>query len=121
MAPSILPRPLPAGPQPTYRVVRSFEFDARDYEGYEHRRTVGFKEGVSSGKNEDLVLSARERGEKRKEVEVVEEGGKKAAGERRREEKETKDREKSGKEKKGAVRTWELEWVPEQDEDDAYD
>ncbi|KAK4699125.1 25S rRNA (uracil2634-N3)-methyltransferase, partial [Phenoliferia sp. Uapishka_3] len=112
LAPSILPRPLPPTPQPTYRVVRSFEFDSRDWQGYEHRRTVGFKEGVSSAANEDLLLSARERGEKK---------AMKDDGEKRREDKELKDREKSGKEKKGAVRTWELEFVPEKDEDDAYD
>ncbi|KAL8291232.1 hypothetical protein RQP46_002210 [Phenoliferia psychrophenolica] len=120
LAPSILPRPLPSTPQPTYRVVRSFEFDARDWEGYEHRRTVGFKEGVSSGANEDLLLSARERGEKRTEGKS-EKAEKREEGEKRREDKERKDREKSGREKKGAVRTWELEWVADKDEDDAYD
>ena len=116
LAPSILPRPLPPTPQPTYRVVRSFEFDARDWEGYEHRRTVGFKEGVSSGANDDLSLSARQRGEKRSEK-----SEKKVEGEKRREDKEQKDRDASGREKRGAVRTWELEWVAEKDEDDAYD
>lgn len=107
IAPSILPRPHPSTPQPTYLVVRSFEFSPADYEGYEHRRTIGFKEGVSSGANDDLVLSARERGEKK------------------REEKEEKDREermkKGGDERKGTMRTYEFELVPEKNEDDLYD
>lgn len=122
LAPSILPRPLPAGKQPTYKVVRSWEFDARDYEGYEHRRTVGWKEGVSSGPNEDLDLSARERGERRGAGAAAD---RRAEGEQRREHKERNDREKSargrGTDKKGAVRTWELEPVPDKDDDDAYD
>lgn len=53
------------------------------------------------------MLSARERGEKK------------------REEKEEKDREdklkKGGEERKGAMRTYEFELVPEKNEDDLYD
>lgn len=49
------------------RVVRSFAFDPGVYaaHGYEHRRTVGFKDGVSTGENDDLTLTARERGLKK--------------------------------------------------------
>lgn len=107
LAPSILPRPLPKGKQPTYKIKRSFEFDLRDYEGYEHRRTVGYVAGVSSGANEDLTLTARERGLKR------------------REEKEAKERaakeERVGTAAKGSIRTTEFELVDEKDEDEEYD
>ncbi|GAA5916362.1 hypothetical protein JCM6882_000863 [Rhodosporidiobolus microsporus] len=47
--------------QPRYKVVRSWGFDPGDWEGYEHRRTLGYEEGRSSGANEDLELTARER------------------------------------------------------------
>jgi len=107
LAPSILPRPLPRGQQPTFKIKRSFEFDLRDYEGYEHRRTVGYVAGVSSRANEDLTLTARERGLKRREEKEAKE----------REEKE----ERMGTAAKGAIRTTEFELVPEKDEDDAYD
>ncbi|KND04499.1 uncharacterized protein SPPG_00227 [Spizellomyces punctatus DAOM BR117] len=33
---------------------RSFEFDARLYEGYTHRRTIGFTEGLSAAANEEI-------------------------------------------------------------------
>ena len=113
IAPSILPRPLPPTAQPNYIILRSFEFSPADYEGYEHRRTVGFKDGVSSGKNEDLNLTARERGEKRREEkELVERGEKELRAEMGN---------KTGKERKGAMRTWEFELVKVQDVDDAYD
>lgn len=108
IAPSILPRPLPPTAQPNYKVLRSFDFVPLDYEGYEHRRTIGFKEGVSSGKNEDLSLSARERGEKRRE----EKEGKE------REEKEERGEKSMGK---GAMRTYEFELVEQGDADDLYD
>lgn len=109
LAPSILPRPLPKDPQPTYVTKRSLEFELNDYEGYEHRRTVGFKEGVSSGRNEDLVLSARERGLKKGGVETAPAPG---GGE---------EDVEARKGKKGAMRTWEFELVIKKDEDDAYD
>ncbi|KAM0751670.1 hypothetical protein T439DRAFT_347464 [Meredithblackwellia eburnea MCA 4105] len=96
LAPSILPRPLPPVPQPTYRIIRSWEFDPLDYPGYEHRRTIGFKEGVSEGGNEDLKFSARERG-------VRKFGGKVGRTE--------------VKEKAGGMRTWELELVIPEEED----
>lgn len=34
--------------QPRYSVVRSFDFEASLWPGYEHRRTIGHKEGKSS-------------------------------------------------------------------------
>lgn len=108
IAPSILPRPLPPIAQPNYKVLRSFDFMPADYEGYEHRRTIGFKEGVSSGKNEDLSLSARERGEKRRE----EKEGKE------RDEKEERGEKSMGK---GAMRTYEFELAEQGDADDLYD
>lgn len=109
IAPSILPKPHPPGVQPTYRIVRSFEFNPADYEGYEHRRTIGFKEGISSNANDDLSLSAKQRGEKRREE---------------KEEKEREERSKSGKEeRKGSMRTYEFELVVQEEKsaDDLYD
>lgn len=112
LAPSILPRPLPKTAQPNYLVVRSFEFDPAEWEGYEHRRTVGFKEGVSSEKNDDLVLSARERGEKRREEKEAKE---------RSEREERAGGELVRKGGKALMRTYEFELVPVKDEDDLYD
>lgn len=107
IAPSILPRPHPTTPQPTYLIVRSFEFSPADYEGYEHRRTIGFKEGVSSNANDDLTMTARERGEKKREA---------------KEEIEQEERLKRGaEERKGTMRTYEFELVPVADADDLYD
>lgn len=37
-----------------YALWRSFEFEPDDWPGYEHRRTVGWIDGVSKGANEDL-------------------------------------------------------------------
>ena len=34
--------------QPRYSVVRSFEFDKDAWPGYDHRRTIGHKEGKTS-------------------------------------------------------------------------
>ena len=34
--------------QPRYTVTRSFEFDRDAWPGYDHRRTIGHKEGKSS-------------------------------------------------------------------------
>lgn len=41
--------------QPKYRSVRSFKFDPSLYPGYAHRRTLGFKEGVSKKLNEEIL------------------------------------------------------------------
>ncbi|ORY90293.1 hypothetical protein BCR35DRAFT_323727 [Leucosporidium creatinivorum] len=112
LAPSILPRPLPKTAQPNYLVVRSFEFDPAEWEGYEHRRTVGFKEGVSSEKNDDLTLTARERGEKRREEKEAKE---------RSEREERQGGELVRKGGKALMRTYEFELVPAKDEDDLYD
>jgi len=40
--------------QPRYKLLRSFEFRPEVYEGYAHRRTLGFKEGLSKGENEEI-------------------------------------------------------------------
>jgi 25S rRNA (uracil2634-N3)-methyltransferase len=42
-------------PQPKYRLLRSFRFDPACYPGYAHRRTLGFKEGVSKSGNEEIL------------------------------------------------------------------
>ncbi|EIW67953.1 hypothetical protein TREMEDRAFT_33066 [Tremella mesenterica DSM 1558] len=42
-------------PQPRYTLLRSFEFIPSLYEGYEHRRTRGFKEGKSKKGNEEIL------------------------------------------------------------------
>ncbi|BGO92420.1 hypothetical protein NBRC10512_007502 [Rhodotorula toruloides] len=97
LAPSILPSHTPKSrlaDQPTYRTVRSWEFEPDEWEGYEHRRTRGWEEGKSAGANEDLRLSARERLEKKKGA-----GG-------------AEGREKEGK---GQMRTWEFEVVTRED------
>lgn len=52
------PPPLCPGtrlPQPRYTLLRSFRFDPTVYDGYEHRRTIGWKEGLSKGANEEIV------------------------------------------------------------------
>lgn len=55
-------RPPPSStPQPRYKLHRSFAFHPDAYPGYAHRRTKGFKEGLSTSNNEDVLLSARER------------------------------------------------------------
>ncbi len=40
---------------PRYRLLRSFQFHPSVYEGYEHRRTIGFKDGVSKSGNEEIL------------------------------------------------------------------
>lgn len=40
--------------QPKYRLLRSFQFHPDLYPGYAHRRTIGFKEGVSKAGNEEI-------------------------------------------------------------------
>jgi 25S rRNA (uracil2634-N3)-methyltransferase len=42
-------------PQLRYKVIRSFEFNPEVYSGYTHRRTLGFKEGLSKGANEEIL------------------------------------------------------------------
>ena len=42
-------------PQPKYTLLRSFEFRPEVYEGYAHRRTIGFKEGVSRDDNKEIT------------------------------------------------------------------
>lgn len=41
----------------SYHLWRSFEFDPNEWRGYQHRRTIGWIEGVSVGANEDLLRS----------------------------------------------------------------
>ena len=41
----------------SYHLWRSFEFDPTDWRGYQHRRTIGWIQGVSSDANEDLLRS----------------------------------------------------------------
>jgi len=47
-------------PQPRYRLERSFKFHPELYEGYAHRRTIGFKEGKSKADNEEILGRAGE-------------------------------------------------------------
>lgn len=102
LAPSILPSHTPKArlaDQPTYRTVRSWEFEPDQWEGYEHRRTRGWEAGKSAGANEDLRLSARERLEKKKNGTL---GGGGAEG-------------RVSSEAKGQMRTWEFELVTRED------
>ena len=51
IGPSVLPFPESresATTQPKYQVVRSFDFIKAEWEGYEHRRTVGHRDGKTS-------------------------------------------------------------------------
>ncbi|KAK6909093.1 hypothetical protein I203_103106 [Kwoniella mangroviensis CBS 8507] len=41
--------------QPRYELVRSFEFHPDLYSRYEHRRTIGWKEGLSKGGNAEIT------------------------------------------------------------------
>lgn len=41
--------------QPRYKLTRSFEFKPEVYEGYGHRRTLGFKKGVSKDGNQEII------------------------------------------------------------------
>jgi 25S rRNA (uracil2634-N3)-methyltransferase len=67
MVPFIFPHPLnrTGHLQPTYTVARSFVFQPSLYPGYAHRRTIGWKEGLSTDRCEDIFLSARERRQRR--------------------------------------------------------
>lgn len=40
--------------QPKYALLRSFAFHPTLYPGYAHRRTIGFKDGVSKSENEEI-------------------------------------------------------------------
>ena len=42
-------------PQPRFTLLRSFAFVPGAYDGYAHRRTIGFKDGVSKGHNEEIT------------------------------------------------------------------
>jgi 25S rRNA (uracil2634-N3)-methyltransferase len=55
--PASIPNAKPAdrGPQPRYALLRSFQFVPQAYPGYAHRRTLGFKEGLSKSANEEIV------------------------------------------------------------------
>ncbi|KAL7418692.1 hypothetical protein Q5752_006375 [Cryptotrichosporon argae] len=41
--------------QPRYRLLRSFEFVPAAWNGYAHRRTIGWREGLSKRDNEEIV------------------------------------------------------------------
>ena len=62
----------------SYHLWRSFEFDPTEWKGYQHRRTIGWIEGVSSGANEDLL---RSRGNQRGELETGVRASKAGGGE----------------------------------------
>ncbi|GAA6064715.1 hypothetical protein JCM10212_000829 [Sporobolomyces blumeae] len=47
--------------QPVYKTTTSWEFEPSWFEGYEHRRTIGWDERKSFKGNEDLRRSAKER------------------------------------------------------------
>ncbi|BGP41102.1 hypothetical protein JCM10449v2_005071 [Rhodotorula kratochvilovae] len=101
LLPSILPAHALKGgralEQPVYRTVRSWAFEPGRWEGYEHRRTIGFEEGRSSARNDDLVLTAKERQAKKHGAQVG----------------------KEGKEDKAPIRTWEFELVLKEDSEPA--
>lgn len=42
-------------PQPRYRVLRSFDFVPDAWPGYAHRRTIGWREGLSKAHNEEIT------------------------------------------------------------------
>eukprot|EP00039_Didymoeca_costata_P010461 m.140890 g.140890 ORF g.140890 m.140890 type:complete len:119 (-) comp14835_c0_seq1:4121-4477(-) len=44
---------------PGLRLKNSFDFDPTLYPEYQHRRTLGYKEGVSSGANADITDGAK--------------------------------------------------------------
>lgn len=48
-------KPSDRGPQPRYALLRSFQFVPQIYPGYAHRRTLGFKEGLSKDGNAEIV------------------------------------------------------------------
>ncbi|KPV71730.1 uncharacterized protein RHOBADRAFT_56352 [Rhodotorula graminis WP1] len=125
LLPSILPAHALKGGrtqlQPNYRTVRSWAFDPARWEGYEHRRTIGFDEAKSSRSNDDLVLTARERKGKKLGAAVgaipgassgAGAGGGAGAG---------ASAAKVGKEDKAPIRTWEFELVRAEPDEPAGD
>ncbi|BEI82733.1 hypothetical protein CcaverHIS002_0306010 [Cutaneotrichosporon cavernicola] len=42
-------------PQPRFRVLRSFDFVPAAWPGYAHRRTIGWREGLSKANNEEIT------------------------------------------------------------------
>lgn len=43
-----------------YLIWQSFAFDPKDWPGYAHRRTIGWKEGVSKAENEEILRGNHE-------------------------------------------------------------
>ncbi|GJN91438.1 hypothetical protein Rhopal_004461-T1 [Rhodotorula paludigena] len=99
--------------QPAYRTVTSWAFEPARWEGYEHRRTIGWEEGRSSGKNDDLVLTARERKERRFSAAAAAAGA--GAGGGKGTGASAGKKEDKGTDK-AAIRTWEFELVLREDD-----
>lgn len=60
----------------SYHLWRSFEFDPTEWHGYQHRRTIGWVEGVSSSANEDLLRSrSNQKGDQEASVRASKAGG----------------------------------------------
>ncbi|KAJ9475149.1 25S rRNA (uridine(2634)-N(3))-methyltransferase [Pseudozyma hubeiensis] len=60
----------------SYHLWRSFEFDPNEWRGYQHRRTIGWVEGVSSSANEDLLRSrSNQRADQEQSVRASKAGG----------------------------------------------
>ncbi|GAA5939106.1 hypothetical protein JCM1841_003356 [Sporobolomyces salmonicolor] len=110
LAPSILPPTSLRNRerQPTFKTVRSWSFDPADWEGYEHRRTIGWDERKSFKGNEDIRVSAKER-RRLAEDNEPQEGSREGKGEKEKE----KGKGKGGREKGTGMRTWEFELVYE--------
>ncbi len=58
--PKLANRPPPTCPgtreaQPRFRVIRSFDFVPAAWPGYAHRRTIGWREGLSKANNEEIT------------------------------------------------------------------
>ncbi|GAA5914214.1 25S rRNA (uracil2634-N3)-methyltransferase [Sporobolomyces salmoneus] len=85
--------------QPSFKTVKSWEFEPTHWEGYEHRRTLGWDEKKSFIGNQDITLTTKERKRLGDQTAVntrLNRGGKKGGG----------------KEEKGTgMRTWEFELV----------
>ncbi|KAI5481216.1 DUF2431 domain containing protein [Pseudohyphozyma bogoriensis] len=108
LAPSILPKPLPKVPQPTFVVRRSLEFTLSSYPGYEHVRTSVGAKGTSGGgvgkANQALLLTNKERAAARAK-------GSEGADGAEEEEEEGEVVVEARKGKKNAMRTYEFEVV----------
>ncbi|GAA5875164.1 hypothetical protein JCM1840_007269 [Sporobolomyces johnsonii] len=111
LAPSILPPTSLRNRerQPTFKTIRSWNFDPVDWEGYEHRRTIGWDERKSFKGNEDIRVSAKER-RRLAEAEAEDDEGREAV---REGPKGGKDKGKGSGEKGTGMRTWEFELVYE--------